>query len=150
MIRDMRRSAALCLNSSDSSRVAAKVSNTAITGLALWRWMGGVWQELKFSFCGRLREKEKLRNPHRKRRSAPKIRKPQRRIPRRRPRMARHLLQRFLLPLPPPLLLLTLVFLMIHIVPGDPVELMLCGGAPPGGLVQLRHTLGLGLPLHGQ
>ena len=39
--------------------------------------------------------------------------------------MARHLLQRFLLTLPALWLVLTLVFLMIHIVPGDPVEQML-------------------------
>ena len=43
--------------------------------------------------------------------------------------MARHLLQRFLLTLPALSLVLTLVFLMIHIVPGDPVEQML-GEAP--------------------
>jgi ABC-type dipeptide/oligopeptide/nickel transport system permease component len=45
---------------------------------------------------------------------------------------------------------LTLVFLMIHIVPGDPVEQMLGEGAAPGELVQLRHSLGLDLPLHVQ
>jgi peptide/nickel transport system permease protein len=39
---------------------------------------------------------------------------------------------------------------MIHIVPGDPVEQMLGEGAAPGELVQLRHTLGLDLPLHVQ
>jgi len=36
--------------------------------------------------------------------------------------MARHLLQHFLLTLPALWLDLTLVFLMIHIVPGDPVR----------------------------
>ncbi len=64
--------------------------------------------------------------------------------------MARHLLQRFLLTLPALWLALTLVFLMIHIVPGDPVEQMLGEGAAPGELVQLRHALGLDLPLHVQ
>lgn len=44
--------------------------------------------------------------------------------------MARNLLQRFLLTLPAHWLVLTLVFLMIHIVPGDPVEQMLGEGAP--------------------
>lgn len=62
--------------------------------------------------------------------------------------MGRHLLQRFLLALPALWLVLTLVFLMIHIVPGDPVEQMLGEGAAPGELVQLRHALGLDLPLH--
>jgi ABC-type dipeptide/oligopeptide/nickel transport system permease component len=61
--------------------------------------------------------------------------------------MARHLLQRFLLTLPALWLVLTLVFLMIHIVPGDPVEQMLGEGAAPGELQQLRHTLGLDQPL---
>ena len=61
--------------------------------------------------------------------------------------MARYLLQRFLLMLPALWLVLTLVFLMIHIVPGDPVEQMLGEGAAPGELVQLRHALGLDQPL---
>jgi ABC-type dipeptide/oligopeptide/nickel transport system permease component len=61
--------------------------------------------------------------------------------------MARHLLQRFLLTLPALWLVLTLVFLMIHIVPGDPVEQMLGEGAAPGEIVQLRHALGLDQPL---
>src|SRR5262244_262190 len=61
--------------------------------------------------------------------------------------MARHLLQRFLLTLPALWLVLTLVFLMIHIVPGDPVEQMLGEGAAPGEMEQLRHTLGLDQPL---
>jgi len=47
-------------------------------------------------------------------------------------------------------LVLTLVFLMIHIVPGDPVEQMLGEGAAPGAVVQLRHALGLDLPLRVQ
>ncbi|HMI49918.1 MAG TPA: ABC transporter permease [Candidatus Saccharimonadales bacterium] len=61
--------------------------------------------------------------------------------------MARHLLQRVLLTVPALWLVLTLVFLMIHIVPGDPVEQMLGEGAAPGQIVQLRHTLGLDQPL---
>ena len=61
--------------------------------------------------------------------------------------MARHLLQRFLLTLPALWLVLTLVFLMIHIVPGDPVEQMLGEGAAPGEITQLRHALGLDQPL---
>jgi ABC-type dipeptide/oligopeptide/nickel transport system permease component len=64
--------------------------------------------------------------------------------------MARHLLQRFLLTIPALWLVLTLVFLMIHIVPGDPVEQMLGEGAAPGELLQLRHALGLDQPLRTQ
>jgi len=64
--------------------------------------------------------------------------------------MARYLLKRFFLTLPALWLVLTLVFLMIHIVPGDPVEQMLGEGAAPGQLTQLRHVLGLDLPQHTQ
>ena len=61
--------------------------------------------------------------------------------------MARHLLNRFLLTLPALWLVLTLVFLLIHIVPGDPVEQMLGEGAAPGQVAELRHSLGLDRPL---
>jgi peptide/nickel transport system permease protein len=61
--------------------------------------------------------------------------------------MLRHLFKRFLLTLPALWLVLTLVFLMIHVVPGDPVEQMLGEGAAPGAAAQLRHSLGLDQPL---
>jgi ABC-type dipeptide/oligopeptide/nickel transport system permease component len=64
--------------------------------------------------------------------------------------MARHVLKRFLLTLPALWLVLTLVFLLIHIVPGDPVEQMLGEGAAPGQIVELRHALGLDQPLYKQ
>ena len=64
--------------------------------------------------------------------------------------MARHLLHRFLLTLPALWLVLTLVFLLIHLVPGDPVEQMLGEGAAPGQVEQLRYALGLDQPLHVQ
>jgi ABC-type dipeptide/oligopeptide/nickel transport system permease component len=64
--------------------------------------------------------------------------------------MARYFLKRFLLTLPALWLVLTLVFLMIHIVPGDPAEQMLGEGAAAGQLNQLRHALGLDQPLHTQ
>ena len=47
-------------------------------------------------------------------------------------RMLRYFFQRFLMTLPALWLVLTLVFLMIHIVPGDPVEQMLGEGARAG------------------
>src|SRR5580765_6163227 len=62
--------------------------------------------------------------------------------------MLRHILKRFLLTLPALWLVLTLVFLMIHLVPGDPVEQMLGEGAAPGATAQSRHALGLDQPLH--
>jgi len=61
--------------------------------------------------------------------------------------MARHLLHRFLLALPALWLVVTMVFLLIHIVPGDPVQQMLGEGAAPGQAEQLRHALGLDQPL---
>ncbi len=64
--------------------------------------------------------------------------------------MVRHLLQRFLLTLPALWLVLTLVFLLIHVVPGDPVEQMLGEGAAPGQIVELRHALGLDQPIYVQ
>jgi ABC-type dipeptide/oligopeptide/nickel transport system permease component len=57
--------------------------------------------------------------------------------------MLPHLFKRFLLTLPALWLVLTLVFLMIHIVPGDPVDQMLGEGAAPGAAAQLRHSLEL-------
>src|SRR5271170_1628872 len=79
-----------------------------------------------------------------------RARKPPRQIPSHDLRMARQLLQRLLLTLPALWLVLTLVFLLIHIVPGDPVEQMLGEGAAPGQISQLRHGLGLDQPLYVQ
>lgn len=64
--------------------------------------------------------------------------------------MLRHLLRRLLLALPALWLVLTLVFLLIHIVPGDPAEQMLGEGAAPGEIAELRHGLGLDQPLQVQ
>ncbi len=50
--------------------------------------------------------------------------------------MARYFLHRFLLTLPALWLVLTMVFLLIHIVPGDPVEQMLGESAAPGRAAQ--------------
>jgi peptide/nickel transport system permease protein len=64
--------------------------------------------------------------------------------------MLHHLFKRFLFTLPALWLVLTLVFLMIHIVPGDPVEQMLGEGAAPGAAAELRHSLRLDLPISTQ
>ena len=45
---------------------------------------------------------------------------------------------------------LTLVFFLVHLVPGDPVEVMLGETAQPADKEALRHALGLDLPLHEQ
>jgi len=57
--------------------------------------------------------------------------------------MARYFLHGFLLTLPALWLVLTMVFLLIHIVPGDPVEQMLGESAAPGQAAELRHTLSI-------
>jgi peptidoglycan/LPS O-acetylase OafA/YrhL len=54
--------------------------------------------------------------------------------------MTHYILKRILLALPALWLVLTLV-LLIHIVPGDPVEQMLGEGAAPGQVAQLRHAM---------
>ncbi|HUJ31364.1 MAG TPA: nickel ABC transporter permease [Candidatus Acidoferrum sp.] len=61
--------------------------------------------------------------------------------------MIRYLSLRLLLTLPALWLILTMVFLLAHIVPGDPVQQMLGEGARLQDLQQLRHNLGLDLPI---
>jgi len=56
-------------------------------------------------------------------------------------------LTRLALTLPVVWLVVSLVFLLIHLVPGDPVELMLGEGATPADIGALRHQLGLDQPL---
>ena len=61
--------------------------------------------------------------------------------------MTRHVLMRILYTLPALWLILTMVFLMVHIVPGDPVLQMLGQDARADDISQLRHSLGLDQPL---
>jgi ABC-type dipeptide/oligopeptide/nickel transport system permease component len=61
--------------------------------------------------------------------------------------MIRYVAVRLLLALPALWLILTMVFLLAHIVPGDPVEQMLGEGARAEDVIQLRHTLGLDQPI---
>jgi len=61
--------------------------------------------------------------------------------------MIRYISIRLLFALPALWLILTMVFLLAHIVPGDPVAQMLGEGARAEDLTQLRHVLGLDLPL---
>ena len=46
--------------------------------------------------------------------------------------------------------MVSLVFLLIHLVPGDPILQMLGEGATPADIGALRHQYGLDLPLHTQ
>lgn len=59
----------------------------------------------------------------------------------------RSLGKRILYAIPVLWLVVSLVFLLIHLVPGDPVQQMLGEGATPGDITALRHQYGLDLPL---
>jgi ABC-type dipeptide/oligopeptide/nickel transport system permease component len=57
------------------------------------------------------------------------------------------LLQRVLYTLPVIWLVVSLVFLLIHLVPGDPIQQMLGEGAPAADIAAARHLYGLDAPL---
>jgi len=59
-------------------------------------------------------------------------------------------LTRLALTLPVVWLVVSLVFLLIHLVPGDPIQQMLGEGATPADIGALRHQYGLDLPLGAQ
>ncbi len=61
--------------------------------------------------------------------------------------MTGYLLRRLAQVLPVALLVATLVFSLIHLIPGDPVALMLGDGARAADVEELRHQLGLDQPL---
>ena len=61
--------------------------------------------------------------------------------------MLRYLLRRLLLTIPVLLGVATLVFSLIHLVPGDPAQSMLGDSAPPEDVAKLRQSLGLDRPL---
>src|SRR5438034_750795 len=64
--------------------------------------------------------------------------------------MARLLVRRLLLTIPVLVGVATLVFSLIHLVPGDPVQVMLGETAPPQEIAELRTRLGLDKPLYVQ
>jgi ABC-type dipeptide/oligopeptide/nickel transport system permease component len=61
--------------------------------------------------------------------------------------MLRYLIHRVLCTLPVIWLVVSLVFLLIHLVPGDPVMQMLGEGAPAADIEATRHAYGLDIPL---
>jgi len=61
--------------------------------------------------------------------------------------MLRYLSLRVLYTLPVVWLVVSLVFLLIHLVPGDPIQQMLGEGAPAADVQAARHAYGLDLPL---
>jgi peptide/nickel transport system permease protein len=64
--------------------------------------------------------------------------------------VSRFLLRRLVLAIPVLLGVATLVFSLIHLVPGDPVQVMLGDAASPDSVIELRTRLGLNRPLHVQ
>ena len=64
--------------------------------------------------------------------------------------MLRYLFRRLLLTVPVLLGVATLVFALIHLVPGDPAQAMLGDGASHEEVLKLQHTLGLDRPLLSQ
>jgi len=60
--------------------------------------------------------------------------------------MAAFILRRLLVTIPVVWIVVTLVFSLIHLVPGDPVAQMLGEGAPVSQIEQMRHDLGLDQP----
>ena len=62
----------------------------------------------------------------------------------------RNIIKRTLTTLPVLWLVVTVVFLLIHIVPGDPIAQMLGDGASAGDISGLKHAYGFDLPLHTQ
>ena len=65
-------------------------------------------------------------------------------------RVLRSLLFRLVYTVPVVWLVVSIVFLLIHLVPGDPVEQMLGEGARPVDIAALRHSYGLDQPLSQQ
>jgi len=59
----------------------------------------------------------------------------------------KQILTRLALTLPVVWLVVSLVFLLIHLVPGDPIQMMLGEGATPTDIAALRHQYNLDLPL---
>jgi peptide/nickel transport system permease protein len=62
----------------------------------------------------------------------------------------KQILTRLVLTIPVVWLVVSLVFLLIHLVPGDPILQMLGEGATPADTATLRHQYFLDLPLHQQ
>jgi ABC-type dipeptide/oligopeptide/nickel transport system permease component len=61
--------------------------------------------------------------------------------------MLRYLLSRLLYTIPVVWLVVSVVFLLIHLVPGDPILQMLGEGAPATDIQAARHAYGLDVPL---
>lgn len=61
--------------------------------------------------------------------------------------MLRYITSRLLYTIPVLWLVVSVVFLLIHLVPGDPIQQMLGESASPGDVQALRHAYGLDVPI---
>ncbi|UCG06341.1 MAG: ABC transporter permease, partial [Desulfobacterales bacterium] len=61
--------------------------------------------------------------------------------------LARYIITRLLLTIPMVFILLTIVFVVLRVMPGDPVSSLLGGHAPEHVIEQKKETLGLNRPL---
>ena len=61
--------------------------------------------------------------------------------------MFAYALRRLVMTVPVLLGVATIVFLLIHLVPGDPAQVMLGETAPPAAIADLREKLGLNAPI---
>ena len=61
--------------------------------------------------------------------------------------MITYIVRRILVSIPVLWGVLTLVFISIHLIPGDPAQVMLFGRGHPADIAALRHQLGLDQPL---
>ena len=64
--------------------------------------------------------------------------------------MLRYVLTRLLYTLPVVWLVVSVVFLLIHLVPGDPIQTMLGEGAASADIAAARHAYGLDVPIGSQ
>src|SRR5436190_19535775 len=64
--------------------------------------------------------------------------------------MSQYILRRFLQMIPITLGILTLVFSLIHLIPGDPAVQIAGENARPEDIIQVRKSLGLDQPLWSQ
>ena len=61
--------------------------------------------------------------------------------------MTQYIIRRFLQMIPITLGILTLIFSLIHLIPGDPAEQIAGEGARPEDIARVRTSLGLDQPL---
>src|SRR5499427_398017 len=64
--------------------------------------------------------------------------------------MSRYLIRRLVAVIPVLLVVITVIFLMIHLIPGDPASVMLGPNATPAEVDKLRHAMGLDRPIYQQ